>query len=69
MNEGLAHTRLVFSAHSISPLPVEKNRSKNEGPTHNVIENTGPCLGIASPRHDIFENKRFTLKCHDVTEK
>jgi hypothetical protein len=46
-----------------------ENTSKNEGPTHDVIENTTPCSRIASRIHDVYENKRFAILPHDVIEK
>jgi hypothetical protein len=62
-----AHPHLFDTAYlSIS---VVKNSSKNEGPSHDVIENTGPCLGIRVLPHDVYENTRFIVKCHDVPEK
>jgi hypothetical protein len=55
--------------HPCMCMSAEKTPLKNEGPSHDVDENTGPGFHTASRAHDTYDNKWLIAKSHDVTEK
>jgi hypothetical protein len=69
MSGAFTTARLDLSDTFHFSISAVRNPSKNEGPTHDVIENTGPCFGTRPRPHDTFENKRLILESHDVLEK
>jgi hypothetical protein len=48
---------------------AEKRGIKNEGWSHDVIENKGRVKGHFGWSHDVDENKQLNFLCHDVYQK
>jgi hypothetical protein len=49
--------------------PGKKGNSKNDGKSHDVIDNKRRANGQIGKSHDVDENKQLNFLGHDVYEK